>query len=458
MRVLITGATGFLGRKIVSRLVDEGHDVVALTRNPEKAAKTLALPCRFLAWDSLKDPVPVNALEGVQAVIHLAGEGIAEKRWTAEQKKKIAESRVVGTRALVQAVRAAAQPPDVFISASAIGYYGDTADLSIDEQSPAGTDFLAGVCVDWERETEPLVASSTRLVTMRTGVVLGAEGGALKALVPLFEWGLGGRVGSGRQWMSWIHVDDQVSLYLWALRTPEVRGVLNGTAPNPVRNAEWTQALGHALHRPAILPAPAFALRWALGEMASIVLSGTRALPKRAQALGFPFVFPTLESALADLFVDGPVEILEREQFIPLPPESIFPFFAEARNLEKITPPWMGFRVLKSSTETIGEGTLIDYRLSVHGVPMRWRTRIEEWNPGHRFVDTQLKGPYRHWHHTHQFIAVKGGTLMRDRVRYRLPAGSLGKLVAGRFVAADVETIFNYRWKKVEELFCRKQT
>jgi uncharacterized protein len=458
MRVLVTGATGFLGRKTVSRLVDAGHEVVALTRNPKKASKVLAFPCRFHAWDSSREPVPAAAMEGVQAVIHLAGEGVAEKRWTALQKKKIVDSRVLGTRALVKAVREAANPPEVFVCASAIGYYGDTGDRSVDEENPPGSDFLGSVCVQWEAETKPLLTGPTRLVTMRTGVVLGLDGGALKALVPLFEWGLGGKVGSGRQWMSWIHVDDQVNLYLWALESPHVKGVLNGTSPEPVQNAEFAKRLGHALHRPSLLPAPAFALKLAMGELSAVVLSGTRALPRRTQALGYSFAFPTLEKALADLFVDGPVEILEREQFIPQAPQEIFPFFAEARNLEKITPPWMGFRVLKSSTERIEEGTLIDYRLTVHGVPMRWRTRIQEWNPGHRFVDTQLKGPYRYWHHTHQFIAVKGGTLMRDRVKYRLPGGSLGKLVAGRFVAGDVNTIFNYRWKKVEELFCRKQT
>lgn len=453
MRVLISGATGFVGRKLVSRLVEGGHEVVALSRNVEKARKVLSLPTAIFEWDG-RSPVPSDSLRGIQAVVNLAGEGVAEKRWTAEQKRKILESRVLGTRQLVQAVAKMSVAPEVFVSASAIGYYGDTGEKEADETAAAGSDFLADVCKRWEAELDVL---TTRKVILRTGVALGVDGGALHKLLPIFETGLGGPLGDGKQWMSWIHVDDLVSMYLWALHSPQVQGVFNAVAPTPVTNAAFTQDLAKVLQRPAFLPVPKFGLRLLMGEASTVVLASQRIACVKAMKQGFPFQFSKLPQALRDLCGEGAVAVLEREQFVGLPVEEIFPFFSDASNLEVLTPPWMGFRILRSSTEKVGEGTLIDYRIKVRGVPMRWRTRIEQWVPNRCFVDTQLKGPYRYWHHTHTFIPVKGGTLMRDRVKYRLPAGSLGRLVAGRWVSKDVEKIFNFRFHKVDELFNRKQ-
>lgn len=455
MKVLMTGATGFVGRKLVASLVERGHEIVALTRSVESARKKIGYPCGFFKWDGLSETVPARALEGVDAVVHLAGEGVADKRWTESQKQKILNSRTLSTKSLVQALQKLSAPPKVFLSASAIGFYGDRGEETLTEASPQGSGFLSDVCVAWESEARK--CARTRNVQCRIGIVLGEGGGALKPMVPLFQSGVGGPLGSGSQWMSWIHLDDLVGMLTWALENPEVEGVFNAVAPNPVRNREFTQALARVLRVPAFFTAPAFALRLALGEMSKVVLASQKVLPSRSLEKGFRFKYSNLDAALESLFgkKNANSELLYREQFIPLPKAEIFPFFADAKNLETITPPFLGFKVLDSSTPKIQEGTLINYRLRLHGVPLRWRTRIEEWAPSDHFVDTQLKGPYRLWHHTHLFLTVPGGTVMKDIVRFRVPLGLVGRLIAGAWVRRDVENIFDYRWKKVDELFCK---
>jgi uncharacterized protein len=455
MKVLMTGATGFVGSKLVGLLVERGHEVVVLTRSVDSAKKRIGYPCSFFKWDGLTEAVPAKALEAVEAVVHLAGEGVAEKRWTPAQKRKILESRTLSTRSLVEAIGKLEVPPKVFLSASAIGFYGDRGEETLTESSSRGEGFLSDVCVAWEAEASR--ANTLRRVQCRIGIVLGEGGGALKPMVPLFQSGLGGPLGPGSQWMSWIHLTDLVSILAWALENPEVEGALNCVSPTPIRNREFTHALARALRVPAFLSAPAFALRLALGEMAKVVLASQRVLPRRALEKGFRFEHTQLDGALDSLVGNktGGSELLYREQFIPLPKEEIFPFFSDAKNLETLTPEFLGFKVLEASTPTVQEGTLINYRLRLHGMPLRWRTRIEEWKPNERFVDTQLKGPYQLWHHTHLFLSVPGGTVMKDIVRFRVPLGALGRWIAGAWVRRDVESIFNYRWQKVDELFCK---
>ncbi len=451
MRILMTGATGFIGKRLLARLVCEGHSVAALVRSPEEARAGTAYPCQFFEWQGFDSPIPVEALEGVEGVVHLAGENIAGGRWTRARKDKILDSRVLGTRSLVEAIRKTSTPPQVLISASAVGYYGDTGDAPMDETGPKGTGFLSDVCDAWEREVEE--AKGIRRVISRFGMVLGEEGGALSKLLPLFKSGLGGPVSSGKQWVSWIHVDDAVSLLLWALETPSAQGVLNAVAPEPVTNAHFGKELGGALHRPAKVPAPAFAVKLLMGEAASLVLDSSRVLPSRTMDLGFRFKYPTLEGAFAEIARHACYQVLQREQFVPVPIERVFPFFSEAKNLEELTPAWLHFEILGTSTPEMQEGTLIDYRLRLHGVPLKWQSRIEEWKPDQRFVDVQVKGPYRDWHHTHEFQTVAGGTLLRDKVRFRLPGGLLGRCLGRPFVDADVKKIFDYRAKIIRQRF-----
>ena len=298
MNVTLTGATGLIGTKLVRALRDRGDAVTVLSRSPDKAGAALGVDA--VAWDPLAGPAPAAALAGRDAVVHLAGEPVAQ-RWNAEVKQAIRDSRETGTRNLVEGLRAVgAGGPAVLVSSSAVGYYGRHGDEPVPESMPAGDDFLAGVCVVWEREAQRASELGVRTVTIRTGVVLDASGGALKTMLPPFRMGVGGPVAGGRQYLPWIHVDDLVGLYLTALDDPSWSGAYNGSAPEPVTNKEFSRALGHALHRPAIAPVPAFALRLRYGDMADIVTEGQRAVPERALAGGYAFQHPDLAEALAD--------------------------------------------------------------------------------------------------------------------------------------------------------------
>jgi len=296
MRVTVTGATGRIGTRLVSELRRRGDEVTVLSRNPVRARAALGVEA--VAWDPEAAPAPVEALAGRDGVIHLAGEDVAQ-RWSAEAKRRLISSRELGTRNLVAGLEAADPRPDVLVSSSAIGWYGHRGDESLDESAPAADDFLAQVCAVWEREAAAAERLDVRVARIRTGVVLDKEGGALAKMLPIFKLGGGGPVAGGRQYMSWIHVDDLVSLYLAALDGGEGwSGPINGTAPTPVTNKEFSKALGRALHRPAVAPVPGFAVRVLYGEMADIVIHGQRVLPERAQALGFHFEHPELDEAL----------------------------------------------------------------------------------------------------------------------------------------------------------------
>lgn len=451
MKVLITGATGFIGRRLVDALVDGGHEVTVWTRDTDAARAALPVRCDVEFWNGRA--VSPDAVCGFDGVVNLAGAGVADARWTDARKREIHESRERSTRALASALASApqAERPSVFVSASAIGIYGDRGDDVLDERAAPGDGFLADVCRSWESEAMAVRAVGVRAVCVRVGIVLGRDGGALATMLPPFRLGLGGRLGSGAQWMSWIHIDDVVRLFVLALTDGNVAGAVGAVAPDAVTNREFTASLGRALGRPALFPVPAIGLRVALGEMASMLLASQRVAPSVALAHGFEFLHPKLEGALADLSSDLDHE-LETEQWFPRPPDEVFAFFSDARNLERITPEFLGFKIANVSTDKVEQGTVIDYRLSLHGAPLRWQSVIEDWQPGRKFVDRQRRGPYARWHHTHEFEPHDGGTLVRDRVRYALPLAPLGDLVAGRMVDRDLGSIFDYRRRTLDRL------
>jgi uncharacterized protein (TIGR01777 family) len=296
MKIVIAGGSGFLGTPLVQRLSAAGHDVVVLTRN----AGTVHAG-RAVVWDPAKGEGRWTAeIAAADAVINLAGENLGGGRWTAARKRSLVESRLASTNAPVSAMETGSDPARIFISASAVGYYATGSDVAFDERAPAGTDFLADVTHKWEVAAER-AADRSRLVIFRFGVVLGADGGALQKMMLPFRFGAGGPLGSGRQWISWIDREDALRLIEWALLNDSVRGTYNATAPEPVRNREFARALGRAMHRPALVPAPSFALRALLGEMADMLLTGQRVVPAKAIAEGFSFRHPSLESALADI-------------------------------------------------------------------------------------------------------------------------------------------------------------
>ncbi|HZT39482.1 MAG TPA: TIGR01777 family oxidoreductase [Bryobacteraceae bacterium] len=295
MRITLTGATGFIGQRVVQRLLLEGHALTLLSRRARPGENPRCFVCDL----AVAEP-PLEALEGANAVIHLAGEPVAQ-RWSEDVKRRIRASRVDGTRRLVSAIGRLERKPAVLISASAIGIYGDRGDEILTESSPPGRDFLAAVALDWEREAQRARRYGLRVVNPRIGIVLGKGGGALAKMLPAFRAGAGGRLGSGRQWMSWIHIEDAVSLILLAVSRQSLDGPVNVTAPHPVTNAAFTRALAQALGRPAVIPVPSLALRVLFGEMAGVLLGGARVLPQVALQAGYAFRFPELQPALEDI-------------------------------------------------------------------------------------------------------------------------------------------------------------
>jgi len=294
MKILISGASGLIGTHLIPTLKAKGHEIYRLVRKTPRGADEIQ-------WDALKgfSESEQGKLENFDAVIHLAGDSIASENWSAEKKRQIRESRAVGTRVLVDALKEAKNPPKIFISASASGFYGDRKDEILTEESPKGEGFLPDVCDEWEIEARKAKEFGARVVSPRIGVVLSKDGGALDKMLTPFKLGVGGVVGSGKQWMPWIALDDLIRVIHFAIENDELKGAVNAVAPEAVTNEEFTKTLGKALHRPTILPIPEFAIKLLFGEMGeTLLLQGQRMEPKRLQEAGFEFQFPNLESAL----------------------------------------------------------------------------------------------------------------------------------------------------------------
>jgi uncharacterized protein (TIGR01777 family) len=310
MKVVIAGGSGFLGAPLAEAYAEEGHEVLVLTRS-------------LMSGDARHDPgtgVPgitrvgwtpdgkigswAAHLDGADAVINLAGDPLDRGRWSASRKARLRDSRILATRSLAAAILSAVAPPKAFVSGSAVGRYGDTGEAQVTEASPAGSDFLAHLCEDWEAEARRAEPSGTRLVRLRTGIVLERSGGALPRMIRPFKLFVGGPLGSGRQYFSWIHRLDWVELVRWIVQEPEAKGPINATAPVPITNRQLSRALGHALRRPSLLPVPGFALRIAVGELADSLLTGQRVIPARALALGYHFRYPDIDQAFRGIFAE----------------------------------------------------------------------------------------------------------------------------------------------------------
>ena len=451
MKVLVAGATGFIGKELLKWLSEKGYEIVLLTRNPDSARFRIPIHCETIVWDPFENTIPSSALKGVDAVINLAGENIANGRWSPDRKRKLIESRVLSVRRLIDVMTHMDQKPKAFISASAIGFYGDRGDEQLRETDSKGQGFLSDVCQAWEQEIFKAKDIGVRTVAYRMGMVLGHDGGALEKMLPPFKLGVGGRLGSGSQWMSWIHIKDLVAMLIYAIENPSIDGIYNAVSPNPLRNKEFTKTLGQVLKRPTFFPVPIIFLKMILGELSELIHGSQRVIAGKISGAGFEFKYPQLEEALREVCGHSYHKI-ELEQWVPQPLNRTFTFFKEARNLEKITPKFLKFKVLSQSTPDIQEGTKISYRLSLYGFPVDWESEITDWKPDQKFSDIQLKGPYSHWHHTHEFEEKNGGTLIRDRVLYKVPLGVPGDLMAGKWIRKDLEAIFNYRYKIIDTL------
>ena len=444
-----------VGQELVLELARRGHQLWLCGRSEKKVSMACPVPHTYVPWplESSSD----GELAKIDGVINLVGENVAGRRWTNGVKEKILSSRLDAITDLKAAFARGQHWPQVWINASAVGYYGSRGEEALTEGNEKGNGFLADTCVEWERvfEKEDFPEEGdVRKAIVRIGVVLGRDGGALNKMLPLFQNGLGGRLGDGRQVMSWIHVEDLVCAMLHIIEKEDLEGIFNGVAPNPVSNREFTSLLSKCLGVPALFPAPKMALQLVLGEMAVVVLQGQRVLPQKLQEGGYHFSYSHLEEALESLLEEereGGHTLLVR-QWTARPIEEVYDFFSRAENLERITPEFLQFKIKNVSTPSLEQGSLIDYRLKLHGIPVNWRTRIDEWSPPDGFVDTQLKGPYKKWHHTHRFEPLAGGTLITDHVRYKVPLGPIGRMIREAWIKKDVEKIFAYRLECLEKI------
>lgn len=448
--ILITGATGLVGSVLGLRLAQEGYKLKVVTRDEKKARQNLTFPAQIIVCDLNKNHLSEEAFADVECVIHLAGETV-DGKWTPEKKKAILESRTLTTQNLL---KNRPQSVHTVITASAQGVYGHQGDRELDENGTPGYGFLAEVCQAWEKPFHELCElKSARVVILRLGLVIAHQGGAIRKMLPIFQKNLGATLGSGDQWMSWIHIEDLCQVITNAITNINYRGVINAVSDSPVQNSEFTKKMCHHLKVMQAPRVPEFALRLLFGEMSEILTASAKVVPKKLKGNDFKFKFDTLDSALRQEFenLKQGQGYFTAQQYIPFPIEKVFNFFADAQNLEKLTPDLLRFKIKNMSTQHIQQGSLIDYTLKIRGVPANWQTKIETWNPPFEFVDTQLKGPYSLWHHTHKFETLGEGTLMSDYVRYKLPMGFLGRLTAGSFVQNDIETIFAYRRQIIAE-------
>jgi len=301
MRAIVTGGTGLIGRALCRELVDHGHEVIVLSRNPDRKEEGLPSQVEAVGWDAQSATGWGDLVNETDAIVNLAGAGLADGRWTDERKRSILESRVKAGQAVVEAVSAATTRPKVVIQSSAVGYYGPRGDEVLNEDAAPGSDYLARVCFDWEASTAPVERMCVRRPVIRTGIVLSTEDGAFPKILLPFKLFAGGPMGNGSQYWPWIHINDEVRAIRFLMENETASGPFNLTAPNPLTNKQFASVVGQAMGRPSLMPAPAFALKLALGEMSTVLLDGQRAVPSRLQELGFEFDFATLDAALKDL-------------------------------------------------------------------------------------------------------------------------------------------------------------
>lgn len=455
MNILITGATGFIGKELGKDLVQRGHRIFAMSRNKQNALLHLPFPSHVIEADLSKEPIRDERLKDIQVVIHLAGENLSESRWTSETKKKIYESRVKSTQNLILSLQDS-KLLEVFISTSAIGYYGDREDIILNESSSKGEGFLSQVCQDWEQPLTVFSRKKTiphlRCIHLRLGVVLSAFDGAFPKMILPFQFGVGAPLGSGKQWMSWIHIQDLVSLFSELIENQKYSGIINAVSPDPVTNKIFSEKLAFELQKRLLPPVPSFILKIIFGELSELLLSSQR-VKSEALAGSMKFQFADLETALRDLcrFHKNGTLVFKAEQYLQGDLIRVFPFFCNVHNLEKLTPSLLKFQVQSMSTPKVQGGSLIEYKMKIHKIPVRWVTEIIEWDEPNHFIDVQKKGPYSKWHHIHTFQGLGSGTMMTDLVQYKLPFGKLGLLFAGAFVKKDIKEIFLFRRKVISE-------
>ena len=470
MKILITGATGLIGKELGKLLTAHGHSVISVSRNAEKAKAELPFFSEVIEW---KDPstdfseADEVKLSGLDAVVNLMGENLMGHRWNDEFKSKLVTSRVAATDGLVRNLTKTGLPK-VWVQGSAIGYYGESkTSAPFDESSPKGEGFLADLCVKWENAISGL-PPEVRPILLRTGVVFSHQGGAFPQMLDPLMKGIGGVVGSGEQRLSIVHLADMAKFIDAAIQPDsKAQGPFNLVCEETVTQKELTERLCEKLWLKQGPKIPGIAIKLMLGEMAELVLKSQAVASPRLKEISFQLSYPTVEAVINEVTAwhqhpyesNKAVYIVYSEQLLPKKREEVFSFFSNAANLEKITPEFLHFKIKRVSHPPVQDGTRILYELKLHGIAFRSLTLIAKWDPPFSFTDQQLKGPYSLWYHDHFFEEIKSGdhadgtTLMRDYIRYDLPLGIAGKLVGLAKVRADVTRIFAYRREAIARIF-----
>jgi len=459
MKILLTGGTGFVGRQLGILLTQKGHDIHCLCRDPMKESKTNTYPAKYYKWDGTKELPPEEALKDIDAVIHLAGENIAAKRWTEQHKKQLIDSRVQSTQNIFDALKKYQTQPSVFIGASAVGFYGDRGDTTLNENSEKGAGFLSDLCEQWENSSQNAHELKIRRCILRFGLVVSEQGGILDETIQLSHRGVLGKLSlSGKQWMSWISLNDLCHLICWCLENQTSQGVYNAVSANPVQNKDFVQQINSALKNLLFLPVPSYILKLVLGERSTLLLSSQRVEPSRATSEGFEFHDNSFSEVLSRTFpnwISGQY-LFHTRLWLKEEQKKVFNFFKDENNLERITPSNLNFKILSKSTENIQKNTLIKYKLKVHGINFKWSTKIKDFDEPQSFTDIQLKGPYKKWEHTHSFSKLSHGTLIDDKVIVKLPFGIFGRIFAFVFVLKDIKRIFKYRAETISSIYQKK--
>ena len=466
MKIFVTGATGFIGRAAITALQGRGHEIIALVRSIDRARDMLGFGPVLLGTDSSREDLR-RYLEQCEAVLNLSGRPVVGVRWTASKKEEFWNSRVGLTKILSEEVKKCQSPPSVFVSASAIGCYGDSGDDVLTEKSESGQGYLAELCREWETAALISESANTRVCILRLGIVLGRDGGILSLMTPPFRMGIGGYIGDGQQYISWIHLLDVVRIIVGCIEDSRFKGIFNCTAPNPVRAKEFSSKIGLVTKSKLMVRIPFVLPRMLMGESGSHITYSQYVSPSRLEQNRFGFIFDNLDECLeyeydyADISIErfdynrdesvirsgvqnGQYHLCATS-YIHSDPKTVFAFFSSPLNLGLATPSWMRFQIQDMPTE-IGVGSHITYNIRIFGIKIRWVTEIVKWEPTNLFVDVQIKGPYTLWHHEHRITQNEDRiTFMEDRVVYRMPFGLLGSIVHKWVVMDQLKRIFKFR-------------
>lgn len=455
LKVLVTGATGFVGRYLCRELFRRGHDINILSRRQNVSIDSL--PIKTYQWKNTSENPPVEAFDGVDALINLMGEPIIGGIFTKSKEKRIWSSRVTSTKSISRTLTENGIKLKSYVGASAIGAYPYDK-IKRDEHSPLGDHYLARLCQDWEKAHRAISCQNSSIV--RIGLVLGATSPLMNKLMQSSVMRHLPRFGDGQQLMNWVHIDDLVSILVRQLESNSGQ-VINAVSPNPCTQIEFNQAIASFFsHKVWQIPVSKFLINLGAGKPGSVLTETQYIVPSTLQSNSFEFKYTDVKDALKNCLSLAPHPrtgnmepcfLWQTHQYLDKTPEDIWPFFSDPLNLEKITPELLHFKVLNRQVQ-IEDGSTINYRLKVHQIPVTWKTLIQSYKPPHQFVDTQLKGPYRIWHHTHDFQSVRDGTIMTDTVKFQLPCLPAG-ILAYPLVSSDVAEIFEHRRSVIAKIF-----